>query len=78
MKGLIDKEGYLFLYRNKKLIRQYCNFTHGISCGHNCSLFGEPEERIQIELKEKKIKTKLELCIKTIYFEDFNDERNKI
>lgn len=74
MKGIINKDGCLFIYRKGSYRNQHCPFTSDISCcGDWCPLFGEPE-KIKVGVKEK---WKLVLCKKVLIFDEFIDKRKE-
>lgn len=86
VKGKINKNGVLEIERAGKFKPQDCRksiFTTGnggdcFSCGDECSLFGEPEtETAWNEMKsdQKTGRIFVELCEKTWYFDEFEDER---
>lgn len=80
MKGRIDKNGRLEILRAGRYEVAYCPYTpdkflitnyvqtgHARFCGNWCALFGEPRQTTQ--------GTELELCSKTLVWEEFTDER---
>ena len=73
MKGIIDKQGFLRIYRRNKYKLQICPFsTKDDPCGDWCPLFGEIE-KCKVGLKEY---WKLEICCKkTLIFDEFIDGR---
>jgi hypothetical protein len=89
MKGKIDKRGELFIERGGALLRMSCPFSDYLIspipghppesqepriCGHWCAMFGEPR-KIIINPKTGKKSMILELCHKSIVFDEFTDER---
>jgi len=89
MKGKIYKDGNLLIWRGNKyaemfcpLIPQYITFQKDtkikskiavLTCGDWCPLFGEPELVINEE-KHTKL-WQLNLCHRTLIFDEFTDER---
>jgi hypothetical protein len=69
MNGKIDANGFLRIERGGKLKTQHCPLcSDDRHCGDRCPLFGEPTA-----VKDNKI---LPLCgAKTLYFDDFTDDR---
>ena len=73
MKGKIDTDGILFIERKQKndepfYSDQLCPFGRG-NCGDWCPLFGEPERSFAGR------GVKLQLCHRTLEFEELEDER---
>lgn len=74
MKGKIDKGGFLYIERAGEYVKQFCPFSAGsYDCCHWCALFGEPDIT-DPNGNQYNIIT-LELCKKTLYFNEFTDER---
>ena len=75
--GKITKSSGLMIKRKGKLDFVACPFSpeSGYHCGHWCALFGEPEPMIEYDGKRKVFKKKLDLCHKTIIFDELIDER---
>jgi len=74
MKGKIDEQGFLYIYRKNDYKIQCCPFDVKIGsiCGDWCPLFSEPE-KIRNGLKEY---WKIDICNgKSLIFEEFKDER---
>ena len=68
MKGIINEDGVLVICRKEKWVKQLCPFIAGqFYCGEWCPFFSEPEE--------KDGKVYLELCRKTLIFDEFKDRR---
>jgi len=76
MKGKIDSNGLLYIYRENFYKIQYCpyGYNQSVFCGDWCPLFGEPE-KCKIGLKEY---WKIEICCKkTLIFDELIDERGE-
>ena len=82
MKGYINNNGFLIIYRKNKDRGLYCPYTYDydIWCGDWCPLFGEPEkeERSGSPYGQKIEITKLSLCKKILEFTEFKDEREEV
>jgi len=68
MKGKIVGTGQLVIKRKNQYIGCLCPDTKTV-CDHRCPLFGEPEKQFAGKL------VTLNLCHKTLEFEEFEDER---
>lgn len=66
MKFKINEDGKLEIWRKNKYVIQECPFKN--YCSDKCSLFSEPEKLVDKHIK-------LSLCRKTIYSDNFIDER---
>jgi len=84
MKAKINKSGFLEIKRKGKYKLQFCPFTFSSDfsaenrvCGDWCPLFGEPESILLFDSIEGKTKQvwQLQLCHKTLQFEEIIDER---
>jgi len=78
MKGKIDKRGYLWILRDIYYKEEMCPIRTPankitFTCGDWCALFGEPELVINEE-KHTKL-WQLNLCHRTLIFDEFTDER---
>ncbi len=80
MKGKIDKEGLLLIERVGIYEKQGCPYKRSW-CGDMCPLFGEPFTMIicgcgpSVDEIVEKQRWRLELCKKTLAFDEFEDER---
>ena len=74
MNGKINTNGNLCIGRAGIMAVQYCPFTNGEPefCGDWCPLFGEPVATSMIQDRFD-----LELCHRTLNFEEFTDEREE-
>jgi hypothetical protein len=73
MKGKINRNGYLQVWRGKEYKDKYCPFIKSncgdwYVCGDWCVLFGE------LDYEENEI-PEIKLCHKTLYFKELIDER---
>lgn len=71
MKGKITKSGYLVIMRRDTVIHCTCPYaadTAGL-CGDYCQFFGDPERSFAGR------EVKLQLCHRTLEFEELEDER---
>jgi len=71
MKGIIDNEGRLLIDRGQGPVYQKCPYGTLGECGHLCALFGDPE----VAYTRPYTLVKLEICRKTLDFDDFKDFR---
>ena len=73
MDGMIDRDGRLCIIRRGIYRGSKCKLGAGDQAGRygdcedECSLFGEPKISV--------LGTKLQLCKRTLVFENFKDER---
>lgn len=81
MKGRIDKHGNLVIVRGGEEVHQICRPGNGglssclPHCRHDCSLFGEPEWEMDEGIPTGR--TLLQICKRTLTFDEFVDERGR-
>ena len=79
MRGKISKTGFFSIYRKNKFKEVFCVDENPIHCGDSCAGFGEPQEVVCDDkegmMGQNRTKTKLSICCKTYYFDEFEDER---
>jgi len=77
MKGVIDENGFLRIYRKNEYKLQECPFcgtNYGAYCGDWCPLFEEPQ--VYEEGKGRRV-WNLALCKKVLVFDNFIDKRKE-
>jgi len=73
-KGKLTKDGQLMIEKGGKIFLQECMKDDELICSENCVGFGEP---MQHENGYGFPKWELEICEKTLTFDEFADERGK-
>lgn len=84
MKGMLNEKGSLMIERAGRFKIMECREGREV-CSDSCVLFGEPKEFKIARSKEHgaaekegiETKTNLDLCLRSIHFDDFKDERIK-
>lgn len=74
MKGRIDDDGNLIIYRKDMATKQYCMIgcSGNRYCGDKCPLFHEPEKSGNFAGRQV---TYLQLCHTKLEFDEFEDKR---
>lgn len=83
MNGELGKTGILFIERKEVFVAMECKEGGGGTCSDHCALFGEPEIVSVTKIKplgrgsQEEIieETAINLCCKTVQFENFEDNR---
>jgi len=76
MEGKIDKNGYLWIKRNRRFKLQNCPYSNAAivaACGDWCPLFVEP----YVANNHKGGSWDLPLCESLLFFNTFTDERGQ-
>jgi hypothetical protein len=88
MNGRINKNGQLYIKRSNcpTMVQQLCPYVHNddASCGEWCPLFGEASpskwagspDPNSVDRKSNSKHWNLKICRKTLFFDNFIDERN--